>query len=363
MATDFPQIFLDMQATQGGGGTGLGSVATALAAGLRVQLNDRFNFVPIAPSNGRALRSVVDRIYWEQIAFPSSIKEYKSSQISNAIVHSLCLGSPIRANLRTIATVYDFIPMHDPHSFSRGFAGWYYRTYLPYCYRKASKLLCISEVVRQEAISILKRNPDDVYLLPLFVRPELLSAFTEISEQPRNCVITVGTHESRKNLDTIIKAYARLSSNLQNEFPLIIIGKHTALTPKFKQLAINLKCSSSIRFIDYVSLSDLALYYKRACLNIFISKFEGFGLPPLEAIAGGCPSIISNIPVHTEVYGKHFELIDPDDIEAITDQIQKNLTDGEYSTNNIKKAATLLDKYSIERAVTACSYVYYDLIG
>lgn len=358
------KIYLDMQATQGGGGTGLGSVASALAAGLMADASPELSFYPIAPEGGRALRSVLDRVLWEQWQLPSAINRVLSQDRTeySPVLQSLCLGSPVSLKIPTIAIVYDFIPLQDENSFRHGFAGWYFRNYLPACYKRARKLLCISQTVRNEAIEIMNREERDVSVLPMFIRPELSDAILNTPAQNRDCIVTVGTHEPRKNLTSVIGAYAKLNRNLINQYPLIIIGKNTKITPSLRQLAHELGVNNNVNFIDYVSTAELAKYYRRAIVNIFVSKFEGFGLPPLEALLAGCPSVVSDIPVHREVYAETFELAPPDNLDAIAHQISMHIENSNASDTWQKTAATLLnEKYSLQQAVAACKRVFYEL--
>ena len=173
-------------------------------------------------------------------------------------------------------------------------------------------------------------------------------------------ILSVSSFLRLKNQKIIIKSFQEL---LRQEFfdhntSLVLIGNKLD-TEYFEECFDIARDCPNIFLLTDISNEQLANYYNKAKLYIFISKFEGFGLTPLEALTFDIPIVLSNIPVLKEVYGDGFNYADPDDIHDICRAIKKSLTNEyhQYCTNN-----PLIKKYTWSKFVDKHIEIYRDLL-
>ena len=143
----------------------------------------------------------------------------------------------------------------------------------------------------------------------------------------RKYVLYIGNFEHHKNVDGLIKAYSGLPAELRKEYFLVVGGKDEKNSPGIEKLSGELGVRENIFFPGFIEEDDLPSIYGGAEIFIFPSFYEGFGLPPLEAMACGIPVIASNVSSLPEVVGDAGSLVDPKDIYGLTTAIKELLTD------------------------------------
>jgi len=138
-------------------------------------------------------------------------------------------------------------------------------------------------------------------------------------------ILFVGTLEPRKNVSRIVEAYAGLPKDILDKYDLVLAGgrgwNEEMKNVKIKIENDNEKLKNRIKFLDYVDGNDLPSLYQNASLFVYPSLYEGFGLPVLEAMAGGVPVITSNVSSLPEVAGETAFFVDPYSVEEIRDAI------------------------------------------
>jgi glycosyltransferase involved in cell wall biosynthesis len=142
---------------------------------------------------------------------------------------------------------------------------------------------------------------------------------------PEEIILYVGTLEPRKGLDTLLDAYARLAGEVCHH--LVIAGKRGWYTDLLFRLVERLGIAGRVHFTDYVPDEDLPGLYNLADLFVFPSRYEGFGLPPLEAMACGVPVITTTAASLPEVVGDAALLVSPGDAEALAAALRRGLVD------------------------------------
>lgn len=155
-------------------------------------------------------------------------------------------------------------------------------------------------------------------------------------------ILSVGTIEPRKNILTLINAFLQLPNTLQNSFPLVIVGKRGWLNDKIFEKINALEQQQKLYFLNYVSDEDLIRLYANAKVFCYPSIYEGFGLPPLEAMASGIPVITSNSSSLPEVVGDGVLMHDSLDDLQLKQYLSNVLTDEELHKN--------LSEYSLNRS-------------
>jgi alpha-1,3-rhamnosyl/mannosyltransferase len=175
--------------------------------------------------------------------------------------------------------------------------------------------------VKQEIVDVFGIQPEKITAIPLGVE----SIFKPLSSNETRAVLslhglehgsyflTVGTLEPRKNLSVAIRAYSELPEAIRKRYPLVVIGMKGWHSAEIEKLITPLERAGYLRVLGYVSREDLATIMAGATSLIYPSIYEGFGLPPLEAMACGIPVICSNVSSLPEVVGDAGLLIDPSD--------------------------------------------------
>lgn len=187
-----------------------------------------------------------------------------------------------------------------------------YFALMPLTARRAQAIFTSSH---NEASRIARNNPRLVPALPvgLAVGSELLNTAAvrpAAMEGVADYVLSVGRLNVRKNLGLTFEAAAR-SLAIGPQCPLIVVGEQEGMTPDLSETSREAIRLGSIRLMGHLSASELVWLYRHARLFVFMSLDEGFGLPPLEALAFGCPVLASDIPVFRETLGSLATLVDP----------------------------------------------------
>jgi glycosyltransferase involved in cell wall biosynthesis len=245
----------------------------------------------------------------------------------------------------TIITVHDLSWIRHPqaHPLERVRA---MNKYFPPGLERASLVLTDSEFVKNELIEVFGTQADKI-------RPVMLGVETLF--HPRspddsravllshglshgNYILAVGTLEPRKNLTVALHAFMRLSSQIRKHFPLVLVGMRGWHTTELEQQIAPLVASGEIRLLGYLPREDLATLVSGAATLVYPSIYEGFGLPPLEAMASGVPVISSNVSSIPEVVGDTGILLDPHDVNAFTAAMELMVTSPELRTAMGQKA-------------------------
>jgi len=222
---------------------------------------------------------------------------------TDVLWHPANIALPLRG--RHIVTIHDMSVYAGPEWFSRSFLAKYY-AFLPLVANRSYHILTVSEFSKSEIIRYLKVKPSKVSVgyngvCELFT-PSNQSDVQNVkvkSKLDRKYVLSVGTLEPRKNLKTLIEAWK--ISGLAESHDLILVGGKVNIFSNagFEDSEFE---THSIRLMGYVSDLDLASLYSGAAGFVYLSVYEGFGLPILESLSCGCPVLASDIPVFRELF-------------------------------------------------------------
>jgi len=221
---------------------------------------------------------------------------------------------PWRSRVPVVVTVHDLAHLH---LYTR-FHAAYYGTVLKPLYRRCHSVICVSDYTRREFLEWSGMPSDRVFTVHNGVPHELFAAEADFG-LPYPYVFYPGNRRSYKNLDRLLTAYA--NSALPRAGIRIVLTGETdkALQLKARKAGIE----GSIHFAGHVSDQDLARLYHGATLVAFVSLYEGFGLPILEAMAAGVPVLTSNVAAMPEVAGGAALLVDPTSTEEITAALER----------------------------------------
>ncbi len=186
-----------------------------------------------------------------------------------------------------------------------------------------------AEFVRSEVITTFGLDPARITAIPLAARDvfsprtaaQTRATLARHSVEHRRYLLSVGTLEPRKNLVAVLRAYARLGASVQERYPLLVVGMSGWHASELGALAAPLVERGAVRLLGYVDDLSLADLYASARMLVYPSIYEGFGLPPLEAMASGTPVIASDASTLPEVVGDAGILVHPQDDDALLQSI------------------------------------------
>jgi glycosyltransferase involved in cell wall biosynthesis len=227
---------------------------------------------------------------------------------------------------RQVCTIHDIIPIDHPEWFSKAFAAWY-RWLLPTLARSVQHLVAVSEFTRSRIIDAFGVKPEKVSVVLNGIGPEFTPRTDEEIERvktrlglpPKPYVLYVGSIEPRKNLPRLLTAWTHVQRKC-TDIQLVVTGLNKGGSKVFRVVPID-KLPSGVFFTGYVEDADLPALYSGATIFVYPSLYEGFGLPPAEAMACGTPVITSYGTSLSEVVGPAALLVDPENPEAIADAI------------------------------------------
>ncbi len=199
-------------------------------------------------------------------------------------------------------------------------------TYLPRSLGVAKHIVTDSEFIKKEINALLGIPKKRITSVRLGVddtfKPRdnqvLAKRLKTFNLEPKKYILSVGTLEPRKNLLSLLLAYERLPASIQSRWPLAIVGMRGWKDRKIANGIELLERRGIIRLLGYIPDEILPFVYAGAALFVYPSIYEGFGLPPLEAMASGVPTVVSNRASLPEVVGDAGLCVEPDDVDSIS---------------------------------------------
>lgn len=249
------------------------------------------------------------------------------------IVHVQYVAPPLCPS-RIVVTVHDIAYDRYPQYFTAAEV-LRFRLLVPPTVRRASVVLTVSEYARRELIARYLLPPGKVVVAPNAVDPvfqpvddprvlDVVKARYGAGEQ---FILCVGNLQPRKNLRTLIDAYVRLRRSGTTSAKVVLVGKAAWLSDDIFVAARDSGYADDLIFTGYVPAADLAALYSVAAVFVYPSFYEGFGLPPLEALACGTPVVCSSAGALPEVVGDAALLVDPHSADAIAAAVARVLSD------------------------------------
>ena len=309
-----------------------------------VALDSPFEFVIFAHPHGQELlglpasprlgwvivrdKGPAQRLIWEQTSLPLLARQQRL-----ALLHSLHYTRPAWLPCRSVVTFHDMTFFFLPELHTR-----VKRVFFPlairYSTRFSDALLAVSENTRRDALKYLRLAPEKIVTTPNGISEEfkpchdqpLLEAIRQKHGLPGRFILFVGTIEPRKNLPVLLRAYKSLISQGES-IGLVIAGQLGWMVDEITALVKNLELTERVHFTGYLPGEDLPMVYNLAEIFVYPSLYEGFGFPPLEAMASGAPVITTAISAMADYIGDAGVLIPPGDEQALVQAMQNLLQD------------------------------------
>lgn len=240
------------------------------------------------------------------------------------VLHSLCLTAPLYAPCPLIVTIHDTIWMF-PHRFTqqqkrlkRSLMDIYYQYVPKAAVRRASAVVTVSQDARAAIVRHLGIPAHRVFVTyeaaaAIYRRLDRQYAINAVQQKfglRESFILAIGSSDPRKNIATLLHAYALLPETMRTRHNLVIVWTHSLLAESIANQARACGIEEHVRFLHHVSNDDLIMLYNAASFFVFPSRYEGFGLPILEAMACGTPVIAANNSSIPEVAGDAAILVD-----------------------------------------------------
>jgi len=274
-------------------------------------------------------------ILWHRLQLPLPVESFTGPV---DLFHSPDFTLPPAWRARTLVTVHDLSFLRYPEGADPRLRA-YLMDAVPRSVRRADHVLADSQNTRDDLVALLGVPPEKITVVYPGVEPRfrplddpgVLSAVRERYRLPERFILHVGTLEPRKNLVRLMEAYALLSEHgvATDEVSLVVAGGRGWLYEGIFQAVERLGLAGRVTFTGFVRDEDLPALYNLADLFVFPSVYEGFGLPPLEAMACGTPVVVSNTSSLPEVVGQAGLLVSPTDVGALAEAMARALRNGE----------------------------------
>ncbi len=290
----------------------------------------------------------------------------RARQLGLDVVHDPTGVTPFlfgAGGARTVVTVHDVFPWSAPGTSTR-MDTLIYRHWLPRVLPRVDAVITVSQVSKKDIVRYLRVPAQKVHVIHEGVGAAFSPASAEDTSRvqsriqiPPRYILFVGSIEERKNLRRLLHACARLWRAGEKR-PLVVVGarrwKYSAIMRTLEELGVE----EHVIFTGYVPDADLPAIYSGADVFVFPSLYEGFGLPPLEAMACGTPVVCSNAASLPEVVGDAAITVDPHDVEGLAEAIHRVLADAGLREELRAKGLERAKLFTWERAARETLAVY-----
>ncbi|HXG34750.1 MAG TPA: glycosyltransferase family 1 protein [Bryobacteraceae bacterium] len=295
----------------------------------------------------------------DQLAFPWYLRHFSADLFHIPLnVVSIAMPSPY------VVTIHDMSSLlfDQQRTLRKNFRRYQFRRGL----LRAERVIAVSHATREdieelfrvpsERISVVYNAPDPAFLEES-PAPEQIERVLERYQVDYPFLLYAGTIRPQKNIPRLIEAFAVVRGRLEDhpvyrDLRLIIIGDEISRYPAVRRAVIQTRVEAVVRFLGFVPLDTLKVFYKTAAAFVFPSLYEGFGLPPLEAMACGTPVVTSNVSSLPEVAGDAAVLVNPENVFDIAAGIREVLTNESLRAELIERGRRRARQFSWER--TAC---------
>ena len=308
-----------------------------------IELLKRFppNFITISPPFILGSKTAHA---WEQFILPAKIK-------SGSILFSPTNTGPIYCK-QQVVTIHDIVALDHPEWFSKS-KGFLYKNITPPLLKNSQKIIAISEYSKNRIIANTSIDEKKIIVIPNGIDTKFgLQSETSIETMRENIklpctryVLCIGTTEPRKNIARLLKAWENISKKIPDDIWLVLTGKQNQ-KELFSEIAGMNNLPSRVHLTGHVSDDFLPALYAGALVFAFPSLYEGFGLPPLEAMASGVPVLTGNLTSLPEVVGDAGLMVDPTDVDEIADGILRLIDDENLRTAYIKKGFAKVSEFN-----------------
>jgi glycosyltransferase involved in cell wall biosynthesis len=318
------------------------------------------------PDNLRAVNAEatsISRRRWWAVGLPLYLR--KSSL---DLFHGTNYEVPLWSKRRSLLTIHDLsILLHaDTHKADLTRRA---RRRLPMMVRSAARIITATQCVRREICEHLHVKADRVMVTPYAPRSGFQAVPAAQANQTKQrlgiedeFILFVGTVEPRKNLLSLVRAFEQILRQTARRPQLVVAGAEGWLMDELFAFIKQSSIGDRLCLTGYLDDDDLRALYSSCTVFVYPSIYEGFGLPPLEAMACGAPVIASNIATFQETLGSAAQLVDPNDVEALAGSMVEILDDEDRRHELSRRGLEQIAKFSWKRTAELTLEVYREVL-
>ena len=297
----------------------------------------------------------------EQVAVPLALMREGVT-----LFHAPHYVLPPLVRCTSVVTIHDCIHLMFPQYLPSRFAYLYARTSIRLAARRATRVMTVSESSKRDILRFVDTEPDKIDVIynaydERFAVEPAEDDIVRVRERYQlhdEFVLYAGNVKPHKNLERLIEAFHLVRKRGLDHLKLVMIGDEISKYTALRRAVHHHQLHKYVRFLGYLPEETLAVMYRLAGVFVFPSLYEGFGLPPLEAMASGTPVVTSNVSSLPEVAGDAAVLVDPYDPQAIADGIYQVLTDEQLRRDLRRKGVARAGMFSWEQSVRRIRAIY-----
>ncbi|MGD8898139.1 MAG: glycosyltransferase family 1 protein, partial [Acidobacteriota bacterium] len=297
----------------------------------------------------------------------------KLRRLGAELLHSPHYVRPLLCTIPSVVTIHDCIHLLFPQYLPNRMAWRYARYMMGSAIRHSAVVFTVSDSSRADILRFYPwADPGKVHVVPNAIDTELLEGpgeeeMARVRERYQvhgRFVLFAGNVKPHKNLERLIRAFALVREQAGHEdLQLLLIGDDVSRYGALRRAVESVGLRQDVRFFGFVPPRTLAALYRMASVFAFPSLYEGFGLPPLEAMSCGTPVVTSRMSALPEVVGEAALLVDPYKVEAIATGIAAVLDDDGLRERLVEKGRARAEAFSWERSVRAIHAGYLKALG
>ena len=366
------KIGIDGRAAKWYRGTGIGTYTYQLITNLSKydNLNHYLTFIPEDSDlnlKDNFSKDSSNNNFWDDVKVPNLLENF-NMELYHVPQNGVGLSGNV--NCPKTITLHDIIPLRMPQTVSDRYLR-IFNEEMPKILDNCDGIITVSEFSKldiaeefnfpKEKIFVTHLAAEDIYRpIDRAYCKKFIKDNYKIAD---NFILYVGGYSPRKNIIGILEAFSLLKDNLKEDLKIVITGKKGISYEIYKNKAIELGISNSVIFTDFIPLNDLPIFYNACEFLVYPSFYEGFGLPPLEAMACGVPVIASNVTSLPEVCRNSAILIDPNDIDELCYSMERVLTDSFLKLTMIERGLSTSNNYSWKNTALNTIKAYESIIN
>ena len=332
---------------------------------LFVRPEDR-DFAADLPAN---FRSVVERSAVYSLR-EIGMMTWRISRARLDLYHATHYVLPAVVPCPTVVTIHDIIHLLYPGFLPGRMASLYAQRMFRHSVTRADRIIAVSRNTSSDVLDYFDIPPEKIQVVyngvedrfrELLDADELAARLGDVGVQPPY-LLFVGNPKPHKNLDRVIKAYARARQRAGFEAPLVCVGARPGSDFKLERRARQLGVGDHVQLVGHVPAEALPALYQGASLFLYPTLYEGFGLPVVEAMASRTPVITSNTSSLREIARGYAELVNPLDVEEIATAIELCMKDRDHARGLTERAAGRAAEFQWQTAAESTLKVYREVL-
>ncbi len=309
------------------------------------------------------------KVWFEQVSLPALARRMKAD-----VLHVPYWAPPALHTTSVVVTIHDLIPLLLPE-YGGGLLGRLYTSLVSRTARHADLVLTDSDASRSDILRMLRLPGERVRRVWLAASaryrpvrdPSLLQSVRSKYALPDRFFLYLGGFDTRKNVGTLLRAWKGYASTTRNPVPLVVAGKlpdvDSDFAPDPRRQATELGVENGVLFPGWIAEEDKPSLYTMALAFAFPSRYEGFGLPVLEAMACGTAVLASDASSLPEVVGDAGVLLPPEDADAWSRALKRIDEDDDWRKEMERSALVRASRFSWERTALETALAYDECVN